>query len=310
MDERKGLKKKMICFKCGKKGHSARECTQKYLSRCRLCKKTHHTNAHEAHKLLSGRKTETISKYGSDDEEVPVNKIITADHLDVGGYEDFCKIDNHVHKGVVKYRDSDYDNMSHSNGSSSDESVDKSNKERLVYSKLAKVKEDDGFERDILCDVATIKDKDIIYKRSSDEEDEVKKDRKTKRDKIIIKKESTDEDEVIKNEIKRKRIERKVIKRVEIEVVDNDILSLSNNLIVIFYNLIRCISITLFNCLSTIIYKSMLALFNVVNKSYKFIIKKKEDKTLQATDIKEEEDADLSNDDQKEYSYDSEYKDE
>jgi len=54
----------------------------------------------------------------------------------------------------------------------------------------------------------------------------------------------------------------------------------------------------------------MLALFNVVNKSYKFIIKKKEDKTLQATDIKEEEDADLSNDDQKEYSYDSEYKDE
>jgi len=47
---------KMICFKCGKKGHSAKACNKSDYSICTICKKLHHVNAHEAYTSIKDRK--------------------------------------------------------------------------------------------------------------------------------------------------------------------------------------------------------------------------------------------------------------
>jgi hypothetical protein len=171
------------------------------------------------------------------------------------------------------------------------------------------VKKDDGLDYDISCDVATIKDVDSKKKIDTDEDI----DAKIRHAKTCIRNmrgSSSEEDEYTMSEEKERRRKKKARKRALIKQDENNIVKMTGNLIVIIYNLIRCILIILFNCISAIINKSMSTSFNVVNKMYKFITKAEKNKTLQATDIKEENKEDLSNDDPKEYSYDSDDKDE
>ena len=51
-EEKKRKQSEMICFKCGSQGHSSRGCT-KPIGTCKVCGKSHHTNAHEIYNIIS-----------------------------------------------------------------------------------------------------------------------------------------------------------------------------------------------------------------------------------------------------------------
>jgi len=133
----------MICFKCGGKGHSSRRCT-KAIGICKICGKSHHTNAHEIYNTISKKKNSKKKYKFSYEKDVEANDTSVKDEINYEDqYEIHGQIDDHC-RNMLRIREE----------TGSDEDSD-GGKTSSIYTQKAYISDDDVLE-DIYCGATNI----------------------------------------------------------------------------------------------------------------------------------------------------------
>ena len=148
-EEKKRKQSEMICFKCGSQGHSSRGCT-KPIGTCKVCGKSHHTNAHEIYNVISKKRSQRKSKQKfSYEKDITANEVsIRGDTWDYVGYDDHKLIDDYCKNRI----DADE--------SCSDDELRQDQDEEYVYTKRASVIDDDEVLEDIYCGAIEVEEED------------------------------------------------------------------------------------------------------------------------------------------------------
>ena len=137
----------MICFKCGQKGHSLRRCT-KAIGICKICGKSHHTNAHEIYNTISKKKNAKKKYKFSYEKDVEANDTsVKGESWDDLNYEDQYEVHGQIDdycRNIIRIREE----------AESDEDSDGA-KTSSIYTQKASIIDDEVLE-DIYCGATNI----------------------------------------------------------------------------------------------------------------------------------------------------------